>query len=107
MVKTLLQYMFLVNTGELVNGETVDSKCLSTAKKPLFVFSHLQDILQRKFLTFTYTHPALKCSQLWGSVHVIVEQDPQRMKRKKAGTIQERIPKSLSIPPMHLQRDLA
>lgn len=106
MVKTLLQYLFPVNTGELVNGKTLNSKCLYTANKPLFVFSHLQDILQRTFLTFTYNHPAPKCRQLWGRIHVIVERDPQWMKRR-TGTIQERIPKSLRIPPMHFQRDLA
>jgi len=45
--------MFCVNTGKLVNGETADSECLYTANKTLFVFSYLQDILQKRFLSFT------------------------------------------------------
>lgn len=106
-MKTRLQYLFPVNTGEIVNGETVDSKSLYTANKPLFVFSQLQDILQRKFLTFTYIPPELKCSQLWGRIHVIMGWDPQCMKRKRERTIQERIAKSLRITPMHFKEDLA
>lgn len=71
-----LQYLLPINTGKLVSGKIEDFKCLYTTDKPLFAFSHLQDILQRKFLTSTYTYPALKCSQLWGRIHVIVEWDP-------------------------------
>lgn len=38
MVKTLLQYLFLINTDGLVNGESVHYKRLSTANKLLIAF---------------------------------------------------------------------
>lgn len=72
-MKTLLQYLFPVKTGEIVNGETVDSKSLYTTNKPLFVFSQLQDILQRPSHIFPPNWNAANSGEgfmaLWNETH--------------------------------------